>query len=358
MRIAIDISQIVYETGVSTYVLNLVSNLLKLDKKNEYVLFAGTLRRKQDVLSVFPQARVFPFPPVVADIIWNRLHTLPIERFIGKVDVLHTSDWAEAPSQAFKVTTVHDLAPLLYPNLFPRDIIRNIVDTHKRKLNRVASECKRIIVPSNATRADMVKLGFDESAVRVIPEAVSENFKKSGQDEIDALKKKYRISGDYVLAVGMNPRKNTKRIIESFEKARSGKDMKLVFVGNPKYMKVEEDRNIRIIGHVKEPELIELYSGAKALVYPSLYEGFGQPILEAFSCECPVVTSDLSSMAEVAGDAAVLVDPYDISSIAEGIRKALGAPKALILKGLARIKDFSWEKTAKMTLEVYNEAKL
>jgi len=94
------------------------------------------------------------------------------------------------------------------------------------------------------------------------------------------------------------------------------------------------------------------------LVFASLYEGFGQPILEAFTCGVPVVTSNISSMPEVAGDAAVLVDPYDINSIAEGIKKALDGPKGLIEKGDRRIKDFSWEKTAKETLDVYNEAKL
>ena len=98
MKIAIDISQIVYGTGVSTYTENLVKNLLKIDKENEYLLFAGTLRRKQDVLKIFPQTKVFPIPPTLADFVWNRLHIYPIERLIGDVDVLHTSDWAEPPS--------------------------------------------------------------------------------------------------------------------------------------------------------------------------------------------------------------------------------------------------------------------
>jgi hypothetical protein len=357
MRIAIDISQVVYETGVSHYVRNLVSNLLKIDDKNEYVLFGGTLRRKSDILGVFPQARVFPLPPVAADFIWNRLHILPIEKFVGKVDVFHSSDWAEAPSSAFKVTTIHDLAPLLYPNLFPRDIIRNIVSAHKRRLSWVAKESKRLIVPSNATKDDLINLGFDEDMVRVIPEAVAPNFKKSSEDEIVTLKRKYKIAGDYVLSVGMNPRKNTKRIIEAFEKARSGRDLKLVFIGLPKYIDVTETRNIRIAGHIGSSELPTFYSGAKALIYPSLYEGFGLPILEAFSCECPVVTSNVSSLAEVAKDAAVLVDPYSVISIADGVEKALRGPKGLIDKGLERIKDFSWEKTAKSTLRVYEDSK-
>lgn len=357
MRIAIDISQIVYGTGVSVYTGSLVANLLKIDKENEYVLFAGTLRRKSDVLSFFPQAKVFPIPPTLADLIWNKLHTFPIEKLIGKIDVLHTSDWSEPPSTAFKVTTIHDLAPILYPNLFPRDIIRSIVGTHKMKLAWSRAESDRVIVPSGATKKDLIKLGFDEAKIRVIPEAPAANFKRATEEGIARLKSKYKIGGKYILAVGVDPRKNSDRIIKAFDLVRAGRDLKLIFVGQAKYMKIEENRNIRIAGHVPPADLPAFYSGAEALVYPSLYEGFGLPILEAFACGTPVVTSNVSSMPEVAGEAAVLVDPEDINSISEGIKKALEGPKGLIEKGMERIKQFSWEKTAKMTLDVYNESR-
>jgi glycosyltransferase involved in cell wall biosynthesis len=355
MRVAIDISQVVYGTGVSIYTKNLVENLLKIDKENEYVLFAGSLRRKDQVLSAFPGAKVFPIPPTLADIIWNRLHILPIEKLIGSIDIFHTSDWAEPPSKAFKVTTVHDLAPFLYPNLFPRDIIRNIVDTHKRKLFWVGEESKRIIVPTVATKNDLIGLGFKEEIIRVIPEAISDAFRKLSAEQIEKTTRKYKIFGDYVISVGMDPRKNTERIIKAFEHSSAGKDIKIVFVGQPKYMKIRESRNIRILGNVSIDDLAGLYSGATALIYPSLYEGFGLPILEAFACGCPVLTSNRSSMSEVAGDAAVLVDPESTDSISEGIEKILRGPKSYIEKGLKRVQDFSWEKTARMTLDVYKE---
>ena len=113
------------EQEFRTYTKNLVENLIKIDKDDEFVLYAGSLRRKQDILNIFPQTKIFPIPPTLSNILWNRLHILPIESLIGKVDVFHTSDWSEPPSKAFKVTTVHDLAPFLYPNLFPRDLIRD-----------------------------------------------------------------------------------------------------------------------------------------------------------------------------------------------------------------------------------------
>ena len=309
MRISIDISQIVYNTGVSTYTTNLVENLLKIDSENEYVLFAGSLRRKSDILKKFPQAKVFPIPPTAADLLWNRIHKLPIEKLIGNIDVFHSSDWAEPPSKAFKVTTIHDLGPILYPRLFPTDFIRNIVKTHRRKLHWVKEETDRIIAPSNSTKSDLIKLGFDANKIRVIPEAPNNIFKPASAPDIEKLKRKYRISGKYLLAVGMNVRKNTENIIRAFELARAGRDLKLVFIGLPKYVDIKETRNIRIAGQVSGEELPVFYSGSEALVYPSLYEGFGLPILEAFACGTPVVTSNVSSMPEVAGGAAVLVDP-------------------------------------------------
>jgi glycosyltransferase involved in cell wall biosynthesis len=113
---------------------------------------------------------------------------------------------------------------------------------------------------------------------------------------------------------------------------------------------------VRYLGPVSDEDLAALYTGAEVLVFPSLYEGFGLPILDAFACGCPVVTSNLSSMPEVAGDAAVLVDPYDVNSIADGIEKALRWRKGLIEKGSKWVKQFSWIKTAAETLKTYKEA--
>jgi glycosyltransferase involved in cell wall biosynthesis len=351
MRIAIDISQIVYGTGVSTYTKNLVQNLLKIDKEDEYLLFAGALRRRNDVLNIFPQTKVFPIPPTLADVIWNKFHILPIEKLIGQVDVLHTSDWSEPPSSAFKVTTVHDLYPLKYPKMVhPR-----ILDVHKRKISWVLQESKRIIVPSESTKNDLLELGAEENIVRVIPEAPS--LSRTTSAEVDLTKKKYNLQGDYVIAIGVTPLKNTKRIIEAFNLSRAGENLKLVLVGRPTNIEIEQERNVRMLGYVPQSDMGALLTGSRALVFTSLYEGYGIPILDAFNCGVPVVTSNISSMPEVAGEAAVFVDPYDVNSIADGIMKALKGPKGLIDKGLIRVKDFSWEKTAKMTLDVYKEAK-
>lgn len=352
MKIAIDISQIVYGTGVSTYTEHLVKNLLKIDNENKYLLFAGTLRRKQDVLKFFPQTRVFPIPPTLADFVWNRLHTFPIEKLIGNIDILHTSDWVEPPSKAFKVTTVHDL----YPFKFPRLVHPKILEVHKRKMAWVLKESKRVIVPSNSTKADLIDLGMKEDKIRVIYEAPS--LTKASYEQVAEVKKKYKLHGDYLFSIGITKLKNTENIIKAFHLGSAGKDVKLVLVGRPVGVNLKEERNLRILGHVPTDDLEALLTGSRGLIYPSLYEGFGIPILDAFNCEVPVLTSNISSMKEVAGNAAELVDPYDPSSISEGIESILRGPKGFIEKGLSRVKDFSWEKTAEETLRVYGESKI
>jgi glycosyltransferase involved in cell wall biosynthesis len=350
MRIAIDISQIIYGTGVSVYTQKLVESLAKIDCTNDYLLFGGSLRRQSELKAY--GAKTFPISPKIADFIWNRLHILPIEKLIGKTDVFHSSDWTQPPSGAFKVTTVHDLIPIK----FPKFIHPEIVAVHKRRLEWVKKEIDRVIVPSTQTKEDLIQYGISESKIRLISEAPVNLPVNS--EKVEEIKRKYKIGNSkFLIGVGVTPIKNTQRIIKAFELASGGMDFKLILVGRPSNIEIEETRGVRLTGAVSNEELAALYSGAEALIYPSLYEGFGIPILDAFACSCPVVTSDLSSMAETAGDAAILVDPYSIDSIAEGIKKAIDNKKGLIEKGLRRIKGFSWTKTAEETLKVYQESK-
>ncbi len=358
MKIAIDISPILYGTGVSIYTKNLVENLIKINNENEYVLFGGSLRRQnelKDFANNFNKnvtGKISTISPTLADLLWNRLHILTIERLIGNVDLVHTSDWSEPPAKAKKVTTIHDLSPLKFPKLtHPK-----ILSVHKRKLAWVREESNKIIVPSEATKKDLIELDFNEDKIVVIPEAVSDDIKSASKKSIEAVKKKYKVSGGYLLTVGINPRKNSERIIKAFEQVKGGKDLKLIMVGRPTYINLDEERDIRITGHISGEELVSLYTGAEAFLYPSLYEGFGLPILEAMACATPVVTSNISSMPEVAGDAAILVDPYSHESIAEGIKKAMRRRKSLEKKGKENLKRFSWEITAKKTLDVYKQA--
>ncbi|MEJ2441798.1 MAG: glycosyltransferase, partial [Patescibacteria group bacterium] len=245
MRIGIDISQVIYGTGVSSYTKNLVRALLAQDKENEYVLFGGSLRRKKELeafvsdLKGNVESKIYPIPPTLADFLWNRLHILKIERLLGQLDAFHSSDWSQPPTKAFKVTTVHDLVPLRFPRLSHS----RIVSAHKARLERIKKEVDVVIVPSLASKEDLMSIGVAEEKIRVIPEAPSPIFKSAKKSEIENLKRKHRIKKGYLLAVGIGPRKGTERIIEAYEKVRAGLNLKLVIIGHP-YKKIEQKRGV------------------------------------------------------------------------------------------------------------------
>lgn len=176
MRIGIDISQIVYEgTGVATYVRDLVRSLLTVDRKNEYILFGASFRKKRVFEAYYRslapdthrvKLRTYPIPPTVLDILWNRLHICPIEWFIGEVDVFWSSDWTQPPlAKARGITTIHDLGVLLFPHSFHRKIL----SVQKRRLQRALRECSTFLCDSNATKNDVVNLlKIDKEKVQVV----------------------------------------------------------------------------------------------------------------------------------------------------------------------------------------------
>jgi glycosyltransferase involved in cell wall biosynthesis len=367
MKIGIDISQIVYGTGVSVYTKNLVENLLRIDKKNEYKLFFSSLRQPlpPDFKISNPKAKVkfFPIPPTLLEPFWNKWHWPSVERFIGRVDVFHSSDWTQPPSRAAKVTTIHDFGFLKYPEVaHPK-----IKAVHQRRLAWVKKEADLVIAVSQSTKRDIMEiLAIPEKKIKVVYEAASEDFKPiKNKKKIEQVKKKFKINGNYLLSVAtLEPRKNLKRIIEAFKMLKT-KDLKLVIVGKqgwddslPKLNFKRRNSKIIFTGYISGENKTALYSGATCLVYPSLYEGFGLPVLEAMKCGCPVLASNISSLPEVAGHAGILVDPVDVEEIAKGMGEIINNKEKreeMIKKGLKQIKKFSWEKAAKETLKIYQE---
>jgi glycosyltransferase involved in cell wall biosynthesis len=355
MRIGIDISSIIYGTGVSVYTKKLVENLLKIDDQYEYLLFGGSLRRSGEIRDYVESlkaknvtGKVLPISPTIADFLWNRLHSVSIETLIGSVNVFHTSDWAEPPSKLPKVTTIHDLSPLLFPRFTPS----KIVEVHKRRLDWVKKESGRVIVPSHTTALDAIEFGIRKDAIRVIPE--SHIYDRASEEEIIEIKLKHHITGKYFLAVGANKRKNTYRIVKAFMKVNKALNYKLVVVGHPKF-KVSSHDNVIFTNYISDQDMAALYSGTEALIYPSIYEGFGIPILEAFNLGVPVVTSNLGSMSEIANNNAVLVSPDSVKSIISGMKSVVEYKNKYSTLGKNEVKKYSWNKTAQLTLNVYKE---
>lgn len=350
MKIAIDISQIAYQgTGVAVYTQNLVKNIAELDRKNHYLLFGSTLR-KTKYLKIFCESfkkypnfsyKIFRFPPSFLSMLWNKMHVVSIDKMIGKVDVLHTSDWLEPPSNAKKVTTIHDLVVFVDPQNTPKPII----STQLLKLSWVAKETDKIIAVSESTKKDITKyLKIPSGKISVIYEA--SNFNKITDIAIlNRIKNKYHLPDKFFLVVGTSKRKNLGNIIAAFNKL--DKDYHLVITGRSNK---HDNKLISEIGFVEEEELAGLYSLALALVYVPTYEGFGLPVLEALSCDCQVVSSDVSSLPEVGGDAVFYADPSSVSDIADKMQQSLINPKKNLLSQTLK---FSWEKTAQETIRLY-----
>ncbi len=359
MKIGIDISQIVYEgTGTATLTKNLVAKILKIDHKNEYILFGGSLRKKE-TLDKFVKdsgrallARMTILPPTMLDVLWNQLHIFPIETLTGELDIYHTSDWTQAPSRAKILAPVYDMVIYKYPQFSHP----SIVAVQKRRLTWVKKEATAIAAISQSTKKDMIEiLGIPEEKIHVVYPAVSADFSRNV--------KKHNNERPYLLAVGTRePRKNLDRLVEAFNKLNL-KDLDLIIAGkygwgreNLKFARpgrAGEIKNLKLLNYVPQEKLASLYAGAEAFIYPSLYEGFGIPILEAMAVGCPVVASNTSSLLEAGGNAAVYADPQNIDDIAEKIKYALNHKKILSQKSPLQAQKFSWDKSARETIKIY-----
>jgi glycosyltransferase involved in cell wall biosynthesis len=273
------------------------------------------------------------------DLAWYP-HVLPL-RARG-ADVLHCTTYrGPVHTRTPLVVTVHDVAVFRHPDAFPR-WTRGY---SRRVVPRVLRAAQRILAVSEFTASELEEvLGIAREKIRVVPNAVDALFSPEGP----------RADGDYVLAVGtLEPRKNLMRTIDAV--ARLGIELRVV--GARGWGGVEaQGEHVRWLGEVSDEELARQYRGALCLAYPSLYEGFGIPVLEAMACGTAVVTSAGGATAEVGGPAAVLVDPLDSAAIAAGIEEAIARRGALRELGLVRARDFSWDESARLTLEAYRES--
>lgn len=379
-------------TGTEEYSYQLLKALSRIDHKNSYLVYLrpGVEIRKQD----WPDN--FKFIPLNYAVLWTQ-RGLALQTFKDRLDVLfvpaHTLPLIRKPGLK-TVVTVHDLGSEYLPSMhqLKQRIYLSFMQRHQLKT------ATKIIAVSKATKDDLIrKIGLDSKKITVIYEGFNKSlYRKLSIDTIFNTLKQYNLRPqEYFLFVGtVQPRKNLERVIRAFARfdargpvsavsrrvsslasltAGTRQDLStlpplaekeiLVIAGSkgwlsdelyklPKQLGIES--SVKFLGYVPDKDMAALYSGAIAFLYPSLFEGFGLPILEAQACGCPVLTSNLSSMPEVAGDAAVLVDPYSVDDIVKGMEQINNQEtrNKLIKKGFDNIKRFSWEKAAKETLKV------
>jgi alpha-1,3-rhamnosyl/mannosyltransferase len=327
LRVGLDVSPLAQtRAGTARYIRGLVAGLSEVDGIAVRPLAFGGRARATAGLR---------------DVAWYPA-ALPLLAARERLDVLHCPTFrGPLRSRVPLVVTVHDLAVLRRPEAFNR-----WTRSYSRlAVPRVVRAARRVIAVSEFTRRELVELlGVPEDRVRVIPEAPEPVFRAEGP----------AAEGDYVLAVAtLEPRKNLERAAEAAR--RAGLELRLAGEAGWGRVRVDGSGVLRL-GYVSDEDLARLYRGARCLLYPSLYEGFGLPVLEAMACGTPVVTSVGGATEEVAGGAAVLVDPRDPQAIAAGIEEALGRRDELARLGTARVRAFDPRAAAERTAAVYREA--
>jgi len=324
MRVAIDVSPLAQtRAGTARYLKGLMR---ELERRDDVTVSTRSFGGKSRLSTL------------ARDGVWYPL-------LLGRdnaADILHCPTYrGPLRSRVPLVVTVHDLAVLRHPEAFNR-----WTRTYSPRLvPGVLRAARRVIAVSQFTRHELVELlGVPDEKIRVVPNAVGDEFTRDGPAE----------SGDYVLAVGtLEPRKNLERLVEAVGRT----DWELRVVGARGWGSVDISGNgVRWLGEVDDAELARLYRGAACVAYPSLYEGFGIPVLEAMACGAPVVTTRGTAMEEVADGAAVLVDARDPAEIAAGIERATAERDSLVARGLERSRAFRWDAVAAATVEVYREA--
>jgi glycosyltransferase involved in cell wall biosynthesis len=376
MRIGIDISRTVEEsTGVGYYAKHLVRALAGIDAENDYLLYGI-------FYDCYPEGWRKASIPKSPNFRLHQKNSLSWlvrkrwenagrhkEKLLGGIDLLHSTAYTmPLLSHLPVIVTIHDLSFFVYPQHHTEANYQFVT----RNVHQAARRAGFIIADSESTKKDIMRfLHVPEERMEVIYLAAGDGFdEKRSPETIAQTKNKYGINKPYFLAVGsMEPRKNLASALIAFKALKETKkiDYQFVVAGGKGWKneafyrllkKLSIDEHLVLTGYVPEEELPALYQGAEVFVYPSLYEGFGLPVLEAMSSGTPVITSNASSLPEVAGDAALLVNPmetFDLYRAMEALVMNPALKADFKEKGFKQSKKFTWEKTALETLEVYRK---
>ncbi|MBA3441529.1 MAG: glycosyltransferase family 4 protein [Pyrinomonadaceae bacterium] len=368
MHIAIDAHSV--GTGLAgneTYITNLIEALAEIDRINRYTLYVTKRTAVERYENRWPQVDVrltLPHTPLVRIPV-----TLVTELRRRPVDLLHVQYTAPPFAPCPVVATIHDISFEHLPHTFTRRSRMQLRLTVRHTVHKAA----HIIAPSEYSRTDLIETyGTHPARISVTPLAAASHFAPATEEEVERVRRKYQIEGDYILAVGsIQPRKNLVRLIKAYASLRrerpQAKLPQLVLVGKRGWLYEETlraagdelvSKHTIFTGYVPETDLPALYTAALCFVYPSYFEGFGLPPLEAMRCGTPVITGSLTSLPETVGDAGLLVDPWDENAIAQGISRLVDDPDLrgrLRTRGLERARMFNWGETARLTLRIYEQ---
>jgi len=390
VKIGIDISRYIDKSGgVGIYAANLLRFLLKIDIENKYLgytffydCFPDGWNKKEDAgifedyyrnSNIYTNFALNNIDLSTAKVRkkWAKSSIEGKEKLLGEPDIIHSTAYIVPELLKAKlVVTIHDLSFLLFPDMHTEGNIKLLM----QNLIYINSRPDKIICDSEQTKKDLMRFfHVPEKKIKVIYLGVDHIFSDPVEEENrDIILSRYDLIGlNYILTVAsIEPRKNFERIIKVFGEIiqnEKHKDLILVCAGgagwkNESIHELVKDRGleerVKFLGYVEEADLPSIYNGAKFFMYPSLYEGFGLPVLEAMASKVPVLTSNVSSLPEVAGDGALMVDPYSEKEIYDASIRLLEDDilrKELQLKGVERSNLFTWENTAFKTLEVYTE---
>ena len=374
MRIGLEITAAVRQSGgIGRYVREMVNALADVDQVNQYSLFyASKYKAARGMLALPDNFRIRHLP--VNDIwlarIWQRIRLpIPVEFITGAVDIYHSPDFTLPPTLPGVPTllTVHDLSFLRDPESASAGL-RGYLEIAVKRSVRLATH---VLADSQSTKNDLIELySTPENKITVLYPGVSSDFRPIiDPAKLRQVRKRYKLGEEpFVLSVGtLQPRKNHLTLIKAFELALGDSEYNLVLAGGKGWSYEEvydlvESRGLqnRILfpGFVAEEDLSALYSSANIMTFPSLYEGFGLPVLEAMACGLPVIASSVSSLPEVTGNAALLVDPGNVDDMADAMLKLVknvDLRKRLRNKGFKRVEQFSWSSSAKTLLGVYRD---
>lgn len=353
--------------GVARYLKNLLRELVAIDRENEYVVYLSEPIEPLGFSSERLSMKVMGGGPSIA---WRHLR-LPRAMRSDGVD-LHFSPAYFLPliKVCPSVVVVHDLTFKVHPEWFARDWRMKFDEIFWREVKKA----DRILTVSEHSRGDVVRLlGVDPSRVTAIPEAADEQFHRvTDAERLEGVRKKFGLPEGFVLTVGaIHTRRNLERLIEamSISRDRTGEDVFLLIIGTPAEFSPPVDipgtaarcglaGRVLHVEYVSEEDLLLLYNACGLFAYPSIYEGFGLPVIEAMACGAPVACSNVTSIPEVAGDAVLYFDPEKTEEIAEAISSVLADEtlrSRLSKAGIERASLFSWRRTAVETLAVFNE---